>query len=373
MTEVSASIIATTQGQEISESVVELFQLTNPRTDQPVLYFHAGQEENPEGQFVDITFKDSTAPYTERTYSALPMNLEGQKLEADGALNRPTLTVANVLTTFSDALAEFSYGDLVGYKLIKRTTLQNHLDSGTTGADGSPPIEFPQVSYLIDRVASETNMAVTFELAVPFDLENIKLPQRVVFGKYCNWVYKGHTLGHGGGCTWDTLRVYDGSSNTRHVFLTADDYYVIPESTYKFANAQNYSPDSDYDKGDVVIYNSNYWVSIDDSTNELPLENTGYWEPIFGYSAWSNSAGTYSRGSFVINDNKLWKCTINHTAHDSKEPEQGSAYWAPGDVCGKTLTSCKRRFQVKANNVPFTEYSNKSLPFGGFPGSDKYR
>lgn len=372
MTQVSGSIIATTQGQEISDSVVELFQLTNPRTDQPILYFHAGQEENPEGQFVDITFRDSEAPYTERTYNALPMSLEGQKLEADGATNRPTLTVANVLTTFSDALANFSYGDLVGYKLIKRTTLQSHLNSGTTGAQGTAPIEFPQVSYLIDRVASETNMAVTFELAVPFDLENIKVPARVVLGKYCNWVYKGHSLGHGGGCTWKSLRNV-GASGTQYVFLNERDEYVIPASTTQFANAASYDPTADYTSPTIVIYNGKYWQATEDSTGELPLDDTGYWDIVHGYTTWSSSAGSYAKGAFVFNDGNLWKCILAHTAAASKEPEANSAYWTVGDVCGKTLKSCSRRFGVKANNVPFREWVNRGLPFGGFPGSDKYR
>lgn len=372
MTQVSGSIIATTQSQQVSESIVELFQLTNPRTDQPILYFHAGLEENAEGQFVDVTFKDSTAPYTERTYSALPMNLEGQKLEADGALNRPTLTIANVLTTFSDALADFTYADLVGYKLIKRTTLQNHLTSGTTGAAGTPPIEFPQVSYLIDRVASETSMAVTFELAVPFDLENIKVPSRVVLGKYCNWVYKGHDKGSGGGCVWKSLRPNGASANV-YVFLTERDNYVIPSSTTEFANAAAYNAQTEYDTGDVVISNSNYWVATEESEGEVPSEDTGYWEIIFGYTSWSNSSVSYSKGQFVLNDGELWKCSIDHTSAANKEPEANSAYWSVGDVCGKTLSSCNRRFGVKTNNVPFKEWTSRSLPFGGFPGSDKYR
>ena len=43
----------------------------------------------------------------------------------------------------------------------------------------------------MDRIATEDRTMVQFELASPFDVDNIKLPNRVVVGKYCSWEYQG--------------------------------------------------------------------------------------------------------------------------------------------------------------------------------------
>ena len=131
-------IIATTQGQEINDGYIELFQITSPNTNKPVMYFHPGLNNNLD----KIQFRDPDG--TLRTYEPFPITLEGEKLEADGVTNRPVLTVANVTSLFADALGDFEFEDLIGYRLIKRTTLESNLNT-------NPPIEFPQVSYIIDE------------------------------------------------------------------------------------------------------------------------------------------------------------------------------------------------------------------------------
>ena len=67
-------------------------------------------------------------------------------------------------------------------------------------------------------------------------------------------------------------------------------------------------------------------------------------------------------------------------------PEAGSLYWVRGDLCGKLLSSCQCRFQFmpdKVNNPglttgndAFPSYEKDTevpMPFGAFPGSEKFR
>ena len=191
-------IIATdAQKQEIESPIVNLFELEYGSNR---YYFHEGLSDS----LASIQFRDKTAPYTVRTYSAIPIDLSGMEVSADGASNRPELTIANVTSDLKDTLGITLYKQLVGAKLIKRQTLEKYLvgepqDSGTS----NPPIEFNTVSYRIDRVSSETNLFVTFELAALYDLQGIKLPRRLAVGKFCSWVYQGEQINGVGGCTWN--------------------------------------------------------------------------------------------------------------------------------------------------------------------------
>ena len=82
--------------------------------------------------------------------------------------------------------------------------------------------------------------------------------------------------------------------------------------------------------------------------------------------------------------------TKAHTKNSSYEPGEAPSHWVRGDVCGKLLNSCKLRYQaqklhtatttpVMSTGVGFnfltshTLNTEVSLPFGGFPGSRKFR
>ena len=102
--------------------------------------------------------------------------------------------------------------------------------------DASPPIEFPTQEYIIDRIGAEDGISITFEVATPFDLENIKLPRRVVVGKYCSWKYQGHDAGLGGGCTWNTDGAVkfngDGTVRAHNVYFDFDDRPLVAAETF---------------------------------------------------------------------------------------------------------------------------------------------
>ena len=88
---------------------------------------------------------------------------------------------------------------------------------------------------------------------------------------------------------------------------------------------------------------------------------------------------TGTTATAVVNSLKhiqVWRLLRNVGA--GKTPKNNPFYWYREDVCGKLITSCKRRFQIKNSGATETYgYSTAdgwtyntaiALPFGGFPG-----
>ena len=56
-------------------------------------------------------------------------------------------------------------------------------------------------------------------------------------------------------------------------------------------------------------------------------------------------------------------------------------FWIDGDLCGKTLDSCKKRFHATEDSTTYTNsvvsqtvnIRQQQLPFGGFPGVQQRR
>lgn len=332
-----SELIEAVQLQDPGSELVELYELTIGST---ILYFHAGLEAD----LSTVQFRDRTSPYTVREYIAFPIMMDGVDLSADGAINRPTLSVANVANTFSAAIGNVKAEDLVGERVTKRTTLKKYL-YGESG-DASPPVEFPIKKFILDRISGETSTVVTYELSAPYDLSGITIPNRTVIGKYCSWQYQGYGLSQKGGCIWskDSVVSYSdgaGGVNTHKAYFDVDDKPIVPSGSTmtgwtsgQFETYVTYSGATSYSVGDYVEYNDGTQTTV-------------------------------------------WKCLI---AGAGNTPSTDSNYWEKGDVCGKKLSSCKCRFQFKpqtvgsSNSDPATaKNTGKILPFGAFIGSMKFR
>lgn len=302
-------LIDTVQDLEIDDAYIELFDIRlkyidsngDLQTDE-VYHLIDGLEDGSTNLWMPYDTDDNgTLEWAE--YIALPIAIEGVSTSSDGAQGRPTLSLANVAAlarsvsadddgiddeiAFSGGASDASYDsileelniskneDVLGSVVLHRKTLLkntyvyddssgNHYtyeDRVTKATPITPvplPKEFPSGRYILDRVAAENQIIVQFELASPFDIQGLKVPNRYIIGKYCPWEYKG---------------VVDGSVKSG--------------------------------------------------------------------CSWENDGGPY----FDIDNNS----TPN----------------ASEDVCGKTIQSCKARFHNTDDSIP--------LPFGGFPGSRKFR
>lgn len=337
---------------------------------------------------------DSDITFDGNAYKVFPMMMEGIEMNADGAAPRPTLSIANVESLLDSSTraevglpADFEIEDLIGSRITRRRTLQKYTGAVT-------PYEFPSDTYVIDRLASKNSLMIQLELTSPFDFGGVRVPARVVTGKYCPWVYKGYSSSAdnvSSACYWKDELQISGNS----FFFSIDDEPFVKESLGEITGATNYDVNTTYVAEQIAIQNGEYFKSKEDgNTGNTPFESSIYWKKIRTFSVWSSdSTGSKQyttdlvdprKNSYVYHANTIWRALKPHTKSTDFTPGNAPTYWAPGDVCGKLLTSCKVRYQAVENSltedlgnsaiakVGSTDTS-KALPFGGFPGTRKFR
>lgn len=137
--------------------------------------------------------------YDGNTYTALPLQASGFELNTSGQLERPSITFANVGLAITGLTN--TYDDLVGAKVQRIRTLTTYLD-GQPAAD--PDAYWGPDEWIVEQKSSETKLGVTFQLAVPFDLEGRSLPGRRLLREQCQWIYRSNIGCHYSGASyWD--------------------------------------------------------------------------------------------------------------------------------------------------------------------------
>lgn len=385
-----SNVVRDLQRQSSGASLIILYELEMP--DGTTWYFHDGKSSS----ITDITFDGNT-------YEAIPVEFDGVDITSDGPSSRPTVTIGNVLSVFKDALgATYTYEDLLGKKFTRRRTLSTYLTS-------SPAVELPKNIFYVDRIASSSVISVSLELASPFDLEGVKLPTRTIIGGGCSWQYQGASWGvseenRNGGCTWSRFSRINlpSSGNTFVNYVNVNDEPVVLSTavigswtgTGYVGNVYSTAQTGliRINNNGSFTYNStgnNFWQMVT-STTTTPSDTNTTWRRVRVYTNYSSSA-TYevftdpSYNSYVANTlsgesfPRLFKKIDVTQASSSQGANPGyNKHWELGDVCGKRLYSCTRRFQYRTAtsngvSVPNTVYDQTViLPFGGFPGSRTY-
>jgi lambda family phage minor tail protein L len=141
-------------------------------------------------------------------YEPLPLLSAGYEKTTAGQIPQPSLTVANVLGTFTEVIN--SLDDLVGGKVTRRRTLGKYLD-GEPGADSTQ--EFPIDIFFIERKTEETALSITWQLSSVLDLEGVLLPRRVITQNFCQWQYRSSECGYTGGAVADASDRPTGNIN----------------------------------------------------------------------------------------------------------------------------------------------------------------
>lgn len=177
------------------------------------LYFHAGTNGIP----TSIVFGGIT-------YTAAPVEADGFEKTGKGILPRPTLRVANVNNAITSLMhrATNPIDPLMG-KATRIKTMKKFIDAVnffdqvyiyqdgntavTQGNDtlvlaahgtGDETARFPDEVWYIDRISSENQQSVEFELASKLELTNVLLPGRTVV-EHCPYRYRGPDCGYQGG------------------------------------------------------------------------------------------------------------------------------------------------------------------------------
>ena len=386
------AIVENVQKQGVESSIITLYQLEYAAGT--FAYFSSGTEED----LSNIEFRDADG--TIRSYTPIPIEIEGFDIQSDGALSRPKMTVANIESTFKSSIGGLSFEDLVGKRITRRTTQEKYL-VGNSG-DSTPPVEFPKITYVIDRISSKNVMQVEFELAAPFDLAGIRLPRRVIIGGACPWKYQGAstTLSEAnieGGCHWrlDNKLTIDGTD--RSIFINVNDEQILPfvagvtlgtaaSGTSNFTKDQYYyttTTQQRYDTAGVLSSVSDaltyqYWQCLSATTSQPSATNASF-RKVRRYLTSYSSGFTYhghldkAFNHNVLYNNILWQ--VKRISVVGVTPQEGE-FWTRADNCGKKLNSCSMRYQAKLNTVVNSQFTavsanrdnTVSLPFGGFPG-----
>jgi lambda family phage minor tail protein L len=381
-------IVRDLQKQNPGSSLIVLYELEMP-DGATTWYFHDGKSANTSQS---ITFAGNT-------YENVPIQFDGVDITSDGPASRPTLTIGNVLSVFKDALGSgYTYDDLLGRKFTRRRTLSAYLNS-------NPPVELPKDIFYVDRIASTSILSVSIELASPYDIEGIKLPARTILAGGCSWQYQGASPDLSekvGGCTWNrfsSVTIPGGSTYTN--FVNSNDEPVVPitavvgswsggAGTVNAIYSTTASGLTRINKDRTFTNNvtgTNYWQQVKASPG-TPSDTNSNWRRVRVYSSYSGSAtytaytdssyNSYVTYSFDGGTRLFRKIYATQASTSEGSTPAYNKFWELGDVCGKRLFSCTRRFQyVSATSngasVPSTVYNQRIvLPFGGFPGSRTY-
>ena len=367
------------------DAIVELIDLDlSPITNDPADIFYFTNQVKPD---------DTKIQWKGNIYEPIPIASAGYEKSTTGQIAQPTLTVANVLGTFTQVISELD--DLVGAKVTRRRTLGKYLD-GEPGAD--PLQEFPIDIFFIERKVQENSMIISWELASVLDLEGLKLPRRIITQNYCQWRYRGSECGYTGGILYGSNDKPIDTTGLSAAAVTVVNAGLLLERREReridAINARNAAIGNKNQQCEefvqlesrfslspagegrfyvvsaftIVVSRVVFWA------NQLVTLGTVYRQGrqvaggLYEIERWGIDAGACStataqlataEANLVTAENNLTAAQVALAAANAALPLNDSLRLL--DVCGKRVDSCKLRFAYT------------SLPFGGFPGANTVR
>jgi lambda family phage minor tail protein L len=377
------------------DAIVEMYDidLTGITNDPADIYYFTNQLK-----------EDGTkVQWKGNVYKPLPILSAGYDRNTNGQIAQPTLTVANVLGTFSQVVRSFD--DLVGGKVTRRRTLQKYLD-GSPQADSLQ--EFPIDIFYIERKTQETALAITWQLSSILDLEGVKLPRRVITQNLCLWRYRSSECSYTGAPVFNSkdqvisnegqtaqgivaLNAWKLSEQRKAELRAAVQAYnqalgaqeaacapfafleakyqttAIPVSRVRRAADGDSASDRYNARFDGVVvtlgetYRQGKQREIITGLNaqKIYLYEIERWGPNPAACTAAGIAVTAAAGAVTVAQTNLNNAEAALTAALAILPANDPLRLA--DVCGKRVSSCALRFP------------GQSLPFGGFPGANLTR
>jgi lambda family phage minor tail protein L len=374
------------------DAIVEMFDVDlSPITgdSNDIFYFTNQLKEN-----------EDKVQWKGNVYEPLPIIAAGYDRNTNGQIAQPTLTVANVLGTFSQVIN--AYDDLVGAKVTRRRTLAKYLD-GEPQAD--PLQEFPVDIFYIERKTQETALTITWQLSSILDLEGVKLPRRVITQNLCVWKYRSSECGYTGAPVFnvrDRVISEQGQTTEGVAVLTA---WKLRESrkaelqaavqAYNQAIAQQEAAcapftllETKYSATAAPLNFVRRNADGDDTANrytaifdgvEVGLNETyrqgrqrevfeGGFLYFYEIERWGDNPAACTAAGAAVTAAAASVTTAENNLTSAESALSAALAALPAndplrleDVCGKRVSSCALRF------------AEQSLPFGGFPGANLTR
>lgn len=386
------------------DAIVEMFDLDlEPITGDPNDKFYFTNQLKPD---------NSKIQWKGNTYEPLPIISSGYEKNTTGQIAQPSLTVANVMGTFTQVIN--SLDDLVGAKVTRRRTFAKYLD-GEVQAD--PTQEFPIDIFFIERKTGENALTITWQLGSILDVEGLLLPRRVITQNYCQWKYRSSECGYTGAPVFggsDALIPASASGMTASgiAVINANNLVVqrrqeaqiaINERNQAAANKEaactsvvlletqfnppyeagvNYyvyvenEPLGSYDNAfggsiSVTAVWNGVLVGLDQTYRQGPSQGPGY----YAIERWGVSPSACSTATTTLNnaESALTTASNNLVAAQNNLNSLVAALppsdplWSL-DVCGKRVNSCQVRFGSTWNSTN-RAFQSQAVPFGGFPGA----
>jgi len=271
-----------------------------------------------------------------KAYQPIPINAEGFEVKGEGGLPRPKLKVASPEGLLSKIV--HSNSDFAGCKVTRKRTFARFIDDDNflnrgINEDGKNPLgeadpnsHFQDDVFFINRKTVENSFFLEWELVSALEWEDAAIPARIMLSNYCPWKYRSEV-----GCRYKGFPIEDSNETS----LTD----IIDKSKYA-------TPD------------------------EIPL-----WSP-YGSDGTKAAPGGYDRGDairFVPMHQTdptpfFFVCLKGHKLANDFHPLANTLHWGR-DECSKSMNSCKLRF---GRSNEFNGSIDLGLPFGGFPGVEKY-
>jgi len=331
-------------------SLLELYVLyyDYQNDSQAVMYFHGGTNGLGRPIFFDG-----------QEYLPIPVEGDSFQVLGDQRLPRPKMRISNAGLYVSSLLRK--YNNLNGAKLIRRRTFVKFLDdenfpeNKNPWGSADPNAKLLDEKFFVSRKILENKMLVEFELVSSLELENINIPSREISARYCNWVYRGYGCRYG----YNSRSLLDGFD--RPIADIRDNLLVVPDGGNWQLNPEVFSS-----------------PKIASSINGV-LTNQGRWAVGQSYSPGDyvhtvsdrikNSQGLTA--NYFQNHPVYYVCKVTHIATDASRPQLNSNFWVK-DECSKKINSCQFRYDNELYAGEDGINNDKSLPFGGFPGTDTF-
>lgn len=190
-------------------ALVSLYQLDTTMLGGPVYHFTTETRAG-----AQISFGGNT-------FIAVPIRITGMEISGDGAIQRPTLEIANTDGLIQEVVN--TWGDLEGARLTRWRTFARFLPAGET--PDSSAFYGPDI-YIIDRKSSDTPEAIQWELSALADQQGLYVG-RTIIRDICTWRYRVYVPATGNfdyskaQCPY-VGNVYYDENNVR-TFTAADD------------------------------------------------------------------------------------------------------------------------------------------------------
>ena len=134
-----------------------------------------------------------------QAYEPYPVYADGFENTAQGAGNRPSLSLSNLFGLVTGPVE--SLGGVAGAAVRRHLTYARFLDAGNFASGSNPqadPAQEVVQNFIVERMVSLTAEKAVFELAAPAESDGSLAPARLMTADRCPWQYRGAECGYTG-------------------------------------------------------------------------------------------------------------------------------------------------------------------------------